>query len=351
MFGIFISVIILSSFISAIITPLVRNLFCRFGWIEIPKHKQFKTHNATALTAVPRGGGLPVFVSVLLTSLMFLPTDRHLLAILISGLLSLIIGLVDDVCDISPKFRLVANLFSALIIVASGIGIAYLNHPFGGIIDLSWPRLYFDLFGSRSIWLLSDLIAILWIVWCMNTVGWSAGIEGQLPGFVSISAFFIGLLGMKYSADITQWPVIILAGAISGAYLGFLPYNFFPQSIMPGYSGKSLAGLFLSVLAILSGAKLATVVFLLGIPMLDDIFVLAIRIFRYHSFFSPNDIHLHHYLLKIGWSRRRIAISYWIFSLISGIIALQLNSQQKFYTFIGIAIIFFVFLIRRSQHN
>jgi UDP-GlcNAc:undecaprenyl-phosphate GlcNAc-1-phosphate transferase len=335
----FITIIFLSALISFVITPVTRNTFRHFGWIEDPIKKQLKTHNATAQQAIPRGGGLPIFVTILVISLIFLPVNNQLYAILFSSFFTLIIGLIDDVKDISQKIRLLTNLLSALIIVASGIGIVYINNPLGGVIDLS------------ALKVLSDLIAIFWIIWCMNTVGWSSGVEGQLPGFVSISAFFIGLLGMRYVADSSQWPVIVLAGAVSGAYLGFLPYNFSPQSIMPGYSGKSLAGLLLAVLAILSGAKVATVVFLLGIPMLDAVFVLLVRVFRYRTFFTPNNIHLHHYLLKLGWSRRKISISYWLFSLILGIIALQLNSQQKFYTFIGIAIIFFSFLVRRNQHN
>ena len=63
----------------------------------------------------------------------------------------------------------------------------------------------------------------------MNIVGWSSGVDGQLPGFVAISAIFIGLLGLRYSTDTTQWPVIVLSLSVAGAYLGFLPFNFFPQ--------------------------------------------------------------------------------------------------------------------------
>ena len=88
-----------------------------------------------------------------------LPLDKHLLGILLAAALALIVGLVDDVKDISPKFRLFTNFLSALIVVASGIGIAYVSNPFGGIIDLSQPQIHFNfsvltVFGS---WL------ILWL--------------------------------------------------------------------------------------------------------------------------------------------------------------------------------------------
>ncbi|HBP51616.1 MAG: Undecaprenyl-phosphate N-acetylglucosaminyl 1-phosphate transferase [Candidatus Shapirobacteria bacterium GW2011_GWE1_38_10] len=341
MFSQLLLVLVSSVLISYFVTPLIIKIFRSHNWVEDPLLKQRKSGNATATTPVPRGGGLPIFISVFITSLIFLPFDKHLLGILLASFFALIIGLMDDVKDISPKFRLFTNLLTALIVVSSGIGIAYLSNPFGGIIDLSQPQLHFSFLGSHSIWILADLLAVFWIVWCMNFIGWASGVEGQLPGFVSISAIFIGILGMKYSGDLTQWPVIILAFTVAGAYSGFLPHNFYPQKIMPGYSGKSLAGLLLAILSILSGAKLATLIFLLGLPMLDAIFVLIYRLYHHKSPFVSDNNHLHHQLLKIGWGRRRISVFYWSLSLILGFLSLMLNSQQKFYVFIGLAIIFF----------
>lgn len=340
---------ILTFFISYFVTFLTYRFFIHHGWVEDPAIKQQKTANATALTPVPRGGGIPVFFSILLTCLIFLPLDAHLIGILLGALVTLLIGLWDDLKDISPKTRLFFNFVVAALVVASGIGIAYLSSPFGGILDLSSWQIHFNFFGPRSIWVIPDTLAILWIVWCMNTVGWSAGVEGQLPGFVAISAFFISLLGLRYSADITQWPVIFLALAVCGAFFGFLPFNFYPQKIMPGYSGKSLAGYYLAVLAILSGAKLATVILLLGIPMLDAVYVLTRRLIFHRSLLTPNNIHLHHQLLRLGWSRPQIALFYWILSLILGSTSLFLSSRQKFYVFLGLALVFFSFALRLSR--
>ena len=317
--------IFISTLISFVLTPLVRNFFIARGFTEDPHLKNKKTGNATAVKILPRGGGLPIFIAVLLTSLLLIPLDRHLLSILIAATLTLSVGLLDDIKDISPHFRLFTNLVSALIIISAGIGINYLSNPFGGVINLS-PAL-------------SSLLLIFWLVWCTNTVGWAAGIEGQLPGFVSIAAIFIGILGLKFSTDTTQWPVIILAGAVAGSYLGFLPYNFFPQSIMPGYSGKSLAGFFLSLLSVLSGAKLATLIFLLGVPMIDAVLVIIRRLSQKKSIFLSDDSHFHHQLLKLGWSRSQIAVFYWTLTFLLGLLSLFLNSQQKFYAFLGIALI------------
>jgi UDP-GlcNAc:undecaprenyl-phosphate GlcNAc-1-phosphate transferase len=348
----FLLAIIISAGISFFITPLVRNFFINKNWIENPKIKQKKTHNATAISSVPRGGGFPIFSAVLITSIIFLPLDKHLIGILLASLITLIVGLFDDIKDISPKIRFLFNIIVSLVIVTSGIGIAFISNPFtGGIIDLSFLKINFNFFGIHSIWLISDLLAIFWIVWCMNIVGWATGVDGQLPGFVSISAFFIGLLAIRYSTDITQWPVIILAGAVCGSYLGFLPFNFFPQSIMPGYSGKSLAGFLLAVLAILSGAKLATLIFLLFIPMLDAVYTIIRRIINKKPIYLGDGQHFHHRLLKIGWSRRSIAIFYWFISLILGIVSLYLNSQQKLYFFLACSFLIFGIFINFSRHN
>ncbi len=343
--------ILTASLISYFTTPLVRNYFINQGWIEDPKKKHQKSKNATATTAVPRGGGLPIYFALLVTSLLFLPADKHLLGILIASLFTLIIGLWDDLSDISPRLRLVTNLISALIIVSSGIGIAYISNPFGGIINLSTPQINFNFFGNHTIWLLSDLLAIFWIIWCSNIVGWSGGIEGQLPGFVSVAAIFIGLLGLRFGSDATQWPVIILAGATAGAYLGFFPYNFPPQSIMPGYSGKSLAGLLLAVLSILSGAKLATLALILFIPMLDAVFVLLKRLITKKPLLTSEPGHLHHHLLARGWSRKQITLFYLFATLIFGFITLSLNSQQKFYVFFGLSLLLLSFFVKFFRRN
>lgn len=341
----------ISFFIALILTPLVRNFFVARGLIEYPEEKQKKTKNATALKPVPRGGGIPIFFGVAAATLILLPLDKHLVGILIASLVVLLIGVWDDIKDISPILRLGSNLLVALIVVGSGIGISFISNPFGGVLDLSFLQINFNFFGPHSIWVISDLLAIIWIVWCMNIVGWSTGIDGQLPGFAAISAFFIGMLGLTYATDISQWPVIILAGAVSGAYLGFLPFNFFPQSIMPGYSGKSLAGFFLAVLSILSGAKLATLIFLLAIPMLDAAFAIIRRFIKKKPIYLGDNQHFHHQLLKLGWSRRSIAYLYWAFSLVLGLIALNLNSQQKFYTFTGITLAFLATAILISRRT
>ena len=295
---------------------------------------------------VPRGGGLPIFLAVFLTGLVFLPQDKHFWGIMGGAFVLLIVGLLDDHFDLSPYLRLGANLLAAGLVVASGIGIAFISNPFDGVIHLDQPRIIFEFLGQgREIWVASSLFGLLWLIWNMNIVGWSSGVDGQLPGFVVIASLVIAALGGRYSFDITQWPVIILAAAVAGAYLGFLPWNFYPQKIMPGYGGKSLAGFFLGVLAILSGAKVATTILVLGVPTADAMVAILRRVSAGHSPVWGDRGHLHHRLLDMGFAKPKIAIFYWLFSLILGVIALFLNSQQKFYAFLMVFLILAAFYV------
>lgn len=333
----------ISFLIALTITPLVIFFYRRFGWLEYPKRKK-DTHERP----VPRGGGIPIFLALVVASLIFLPVDKHLAGILLGATLATVIGILDDRFNLNPYLRLLSNFLVAGAVVGAGIGIAFITNPLDGIIRLDQPQISFYLLGkTRSLWILSDLFALIWIAWCMNFVGWAGGIEGQFPGFVSIAALTIWALSFRFSADITQWPVMVLAVITAGAYLGFLPFNFYPQKIMPGYGGKSLGGFLLATLSILSTTKVGTLLVVLGIPLVDALYSISRRILARRSPVWGDRGHLHHRLLDLGWGRRRIAVFYWLITAILGTLALFLNSRQKFYTIVMIGAIlgsFFLWL-------
>lgn len=144
----------------------------------------------------------------------------------------MIVGFLDDRLDLNPYLRLLLGFLAAGLVVGSGIGIPFITNPFGGIIKLDQPQIRFYFLGEeRSIWILADLFALFWIVFLTNIVNWAKGFDGQLPGIVVIAGLTIAFLALRFSADITQWPVAILASITAGAYLGFLPFNFYPQKL------------------------------------------------------------------------------------------------------------------------
>ena len=325
--------------ITILATPLVIKLAHKLKVVDDPKiNKHVKVIHKYP---VPRMGGLATFFAILVTSLIFLPPDKHLVGILIGGTLITLIGILDDKYNLNPYLRLLLGLFAALAPIAAGIGIAFISNPGGGIIDLSYPQIVFNLLGKeRSIWVLSDLFGLFWIIFIMNMLNMGAkGIDGQLPGVVVISAITIAAMSLKFSADITQWPVITLAAILAGAYLGFLPWNFYPQKIMPGYGGSTLAGYILAILTILSTTKVGILMVVLGVPLIDTGYVIVRRIFSGKSPVWGDRGHLHHRLLDIGWGKRRIAVFYWAITAFLGFIALNLNTTSKLYTMVGITIV------------
>lgn len=316
-----------------LVTPLVIKLANRLGLIDNPKKRFHPAH--THHNIIPRAGGLAIYLGLLVTCLLFLPINKMTLGILGSISFVVLVGLIDDYKDLSPYFRFLTNFVAAGLVVGAGVGIPYINNPFGGILHLDTLRLTFTFLGTHSVLVWADLFAIFWIVWCMNMVNWSKGVDGQMPGFVGISAIILGLLSLRFSRlDFTQQTVTVLSFITAGTFLGFLPWNFYPQKIMPGYGGGALAGFLLAVLSILSFGKLGTAVLVLGVPFIDAGYTMVRRMVLFKSPFRGDRGHLHHKLLSLGWGRRRIALFYWLVSAILGLVAINLGSQQKLLAFV-----------------
>lgn len=330
---------LVAGIISYLFTPILIQFGKKLGIMDDPKKN--KHPKVIHTYAVPRGGGTATFIGILASSLFFLPTDKHFIAIILGAMVITILGIIDDKYNLNPYVRIIVQILAAGIPIMSGVGISFITNPFGGIIDLSHPRLSFELFGeTRNILLLSDAFAIIWIVFMMNMLNMGAkGIDGQLPGVVAIASLAVVTISLKYSADITQWPVAILASAVMGAYLGFLPWNFYPQKIMPGFSGSTLAGYFLAILSILSTAKVGTLLVALGVPIMDTSYAIIRRLAQGKSPVWGDKEHLHHKLLEMGLSKRQVALLYWALTGLLYLLAINLNATNKFYTIIGIAIV------------
>ncbi len=305
-------------------TPFAIFFAWQFGLIDDPaKNKHPKVLHTKP---TPRGGGLAIYIAILVAALLFLPLDSHLLSILIGGFLILIVGLLDDKFNLSPYIRLVAQFLAASIPVLAGIGITFITNPAGGIVDL-------------PVWIAS-ILAIFWLVFLMNGLNFGAkGVDGQLSGVVTIAAFTIALLSLRFGADMAQWPVVILAVIVGSSFLGFLPWHIYPQKIMPSFSGSNLAGYFLGILSILSTAKVGTLLVVLAVPLIDTGFVIVRRVVSGKSPFWGDRGHLHHRLLDYAHlTIPQVALFYWVVTAALGIISLNLNTSSKFYTIIGVTI-------------
>jgi UDP-GlcNAc:undecaprenyl-phosphate GlcNAc-1-phosphate transferase len=225
--------------------------------------------------------------------------------------------------------------------VGSGVGITWITNPLGGQIRLDEiiirfnfpPVLPFDLFsGPHSIVLLADIFAFIWIVWVMNALNWSSGVDGQLSGIVAIGLAAVGIAAAQFvSFDPSQIPVAALSFIAAGAYFGFLPWSFYPQKIMPGYGGATLGGMLLATLGILAGAKLATITLILIVPMIDGVWAILRRLLSGRSPVWGDREHLHHQLLALGWKKWQVAIFYYLMVGLFALLALTLDHRGRFF--------------------
>ncbi len=339
--------------IAATLTSFLISYFLTFPTIVLAKKtglvtdKRKRKHPAhTHKGIIPRGGGVPIFLSILISSLLFMRFNKILIGIMIADFIVIVMGLFDDYYDLSPYLRFVINILTATIVVAFGLGIPFISNPFGGVIHLDSLYVIINFLGHHKILILADIFAIIWLAWTTNMVNWSKGVDGQLPGFVAITAFFLGLIANRFSAhSINAHNVALLSFIVAGAFAGFTPHNFYPQKIMPGYSGGALAGFMLGILSLLSFGKVGTAVLILALPTIDAIYTIIRRIKNKKSPFRADWGHFHHRLLDIGWGKKRIAVFYWIIALILGTTTLIFDREKKVISFASFSILLLIFII------
>ncbi len=327
------------------VTPFIIQLAVKLKLVDNPRVRFHPAHTHTGI--IPRAGGLAILIGLVIAVLLYIPMTKLYTGMIIAALLLVIVGIFDDYKDVNPYIRLTTNAIAALIMVGAGAGIPYITNPLtGGVIHLDTLRITFSFFGTHSILVWADLLAFMWILWTMNIVGWSAGVDGQMPGFVAIAALTLGFLSLRFTLiDPSQETITVLAFIVTGTFVGFIPWNFYPQKIMPGYGGKTLAGFLLALLGILSYGKLGTALLVLGVPTIDAVYTLFRRVSTKKSPVAADRGHLHHQLLNIGWGKRRIALFYWGVSAILGVIALTVTSQQKVFALLLLAAGIVSFLI------
>ncbi len=326
--------------VTVLITPLTIKFAKKYKLIDDPSIRPHPAHVQKRVVA--RAGGLPVFIGILVSILLFIPLDKHIIGIILGGLVLLCVGLIDDILpDFSPYTRLVLQILAAAIVVISGVGITFITNPFGGVLRLDPWVVPVNIFGAHQIIVIADLLAFLWIVWMMNIINWSKGVDGQMPGIIAVSAITIGFLSLKLSnaGDLNQLHIANLSFIVAGASLGLLLFNWYPAKIFPGFSGSTILGFMIATLSILSGAKLATALLVLLIPTVDFIFTFFRRVITGKSPFLGDQKHLHHLLLNKGWSHRKISLFYIFSCAILGLLATTLTTEKKIFVVLGVGVV------------
>lgn len=260
---------------------------------------------------------------------------------LIASVILLAVGAWDDIRELFWKMQLFFQMAVSLFVFIVGVRIYYITNPFsGGIINLD----------SGNTVLISLVLVVFWIVFVINAVNWVDGLDGLSGGIslISIATIFF----LCFRPEVNQPPVAIISSALLGTILGFLVFNFNPARILAGTSGAMFLGFSLAVLAIFSGTKIATASLVLVIPIVDLIWVTGERIKNKKSIFKADNNHLHHKLLKIGWSQRKIALYYYAITIIISFVALNTKVVGKSIALlISILIMLFASLMIKKKIN
>jgi len=245
-----------------------------------------------------------------------------------------LVGIYDDKRELSPWPQLLAQFLAAGVAIYSGIVIYEIASPFGGLVTFpTWFAVLFTLF---------------WLLGMMNTVNWLDGLDGLAAGITVIAS----LIFFAHSNRLGQVSIALLPLALGGCALGFLPYNFHPARVFMGTSGALFLGFALGTLSIIGGAKAATALLVLGIPILDVAWQIVNRLRERRSPLSGDRGHLHHRLLDMGISHRRVVLFFYLLCASFGGLALLLSpGLYKLYALFALGVVAVIVLFLAAREN
>lgn len=328
---IYLLTLLLATAITAALTPVAMALGRRWGMVDLPGGR--RTHTG----AIPRTGGLALYAGFMATLLLLLalpliapqpaaawlparndPNEvRRLAALLAGSSFCVVMGLLDDRFRWPAWPQYATQVVAALIGISGLIFIKHVNNPFGQGL----------LFGPDGFaWWLLLPVTVFWYMGMMNTVNWLDGLSGLVAGVtVILCAVLAG--AMLWVAQPPQASVALLPLALMGAALGFLPFNFAPARVFMGSSGSYFLGFAVASLGIIGGARLATVMLVMGLPALDVAWLIYDRRRRGLSPAQAGRDHLHFRLLDRGLGERTIVLGYWIWCALFGALTLLLDDR------------------------
>lgn len=310
------------------VTPFVIRLARRYRIVDVPEGRR-KLH----AQPIPLLGGIAVYFAftIVLSAVAWISrapfegriSPIELGAVLLSGLVLVIGGSLDDRYHLRPLQQFVFPLLAVAIVIAVGVGISRITNPFGGVLSLApWVTVAFT---------------VAWLLGTTYTTKLLDGLDGLVAGITAIGALMIAALSL--TPRYWQPDVAVIALTLAGACAGFLVFSFHPARIFLGEGGSTLCGFLLGILAIISGGKIATALLVMGIPAVDVAIVVGQRLFRSGSVTRGDRTHLHFRLLDLGFSHRGAVLSLYVLAAGFGATTLFLQAQQKLIALGVIAVI------------
>lgn len=331
------ALVFVSSFSLAVLfTPLAGRLGHRLGVVDRPGGR--RGHKGE----IPRLGGVAMFlafvVAVGVGQALHIPTadekeSLRLLGLLAGSVFLFVVGLIDDRWELRPLPQFIAQAVAAVIAIATLIIVERFNNPLTSEVVILSPLYYVPL-------------TVFWVVGMINTVNWLDGLGGLATGVGAILCLVLAV----HMHSVEQPSVALLPLALLGALLGFLPYNIAPSRVFLGSAGAFFLGYALSGLGLIAGGRVATVLLVMGLPIVDVAWQIFDRVRRRRSPARADRGHLHFRLLDLGLSERTIVLLYWGFCALFGVLALVVSSRlYKLLALVGIGVVVVVVLAWLSR--
>lgn len=303
---------------TAALTPIVKRVAVRVGAVVKPDERRVHARPTPTLGGVAMFGGLlsGMLVAWQMDAFHEVFSDTtEPLGVLIAAGVMIVVGVIDDLREVSAPAKLAGIVVSASVLVISGIGLVVLRIPFQGTFLLS------------NDW--SYLLSVIWVVALANAINLIDGLDGLAAGIVAIASgtFFVysirlGDAGVLQPGNIGP----LLAIVVAGMCLGFLPLNFHPAKIFMGDGGALLLGLMMAASTMVVGgqndqpysgqsffffAPMLIPLLILGVPVLDTALAILRRATRRTGVATADKEHLHHRLMRLGHGHLRSVLILW----------------------------------------
>jgi len=299
--------------LTLLLTPLVLKIAHHKNWYDDPDHRKIHSED------IPRLGGVALFVSVMAMwgafSLLRVSVSSHFhfidllryLPFLAGMVIIHLVGLLDDFANLRARYKLIGQIIAGLFVVATSHYFHSVQLPFAANPLVLGPV------GGR-------LFTLLWIVGITNAVNLIDGLDGLSGGVSALISLALALSAWSLGSYTAGFMAFFLFGALAG----FLVYNLPPARIFMGDSGSLFLGFSLSIIPILAfrgpqapfALPLGSTLLLL--PIFDTLAAILRRIRRRIPLHFPDQEHLHHKLLYLGFSTRRILLAAYAATTLSG---------------------------------
>jgi UDP-GlcNAc:undecaprenyl-phosphate/decaprenyl-phosphate GlcNAc-1-phosphate transferase len=333
---------------TAFFLPVFMQGFKEYGFLDKPGMHGHERE------AVPYGTGV-VFVAIFVVMmLMHLNMTSELMVLMFGGVVMTGVSFWDDHWKLGVRLRLLIQVLVALAIVLAGVSVPALSNPFGPpiVLDIWQTTLSVGSFELTIAWLASG-VAVVWLLVMMNAINWLDGAPGMVSGMSTVTCLVILVLTLQGFHEIDQTSLGIMAASVGGATMVFWFFDFFGPRTLMGDSGTMFLGLILGVMAIYSGAKLATAIIVLAFPLFDLFWTIGRRILQGRSPFEGDLSHFHHELMDAGLSGKQVNLFFYATALFFGGATLFLESTGKLITLLLLFILMVAirFGIRRTSDS